>query len=173
MLFDYRGKHPRVHPSAFIAPTATLIGDVEIGEVKIRPVDLYVSKGYQQAGIVLLGDAFATSCPAAGTGCNKVFTDVERLCNVHIPRWLAVPGMGSDKIAAFYDDPIKRACDKFSAEKAFLLRSLSVETGLAWRAWRIGKFFAHSGKGALRRAGERLSIMSPRGHTAPARSGTS
>ncbi len=32
MLFDYRGKHPRVHPSAFIAPTATLIGDVEIGE---------------------------------------------------------------------------------------------------------------------------------------------
>jgi len=32
MLFEYRGKHPRVHPSAFIAPTACIIGDVEIGE---------------------------------------------------------------------------------------------------------------------------------------------
>ncbi len=32
MLCEYRGKYPRVHPSAFIAPTATLIGDVEIGE---------------------------------------------------------------------------------------------------------------------------------------------
>lgn len=30
--FDYRGKRPRVHPSAFIAPTAVLIGDVTVGE---------------------------------------------------------------------------------------------------------------------------------------------
>ena len=32
MLLEYRGKLPRVHPTAFIAPTATLIGDVEVGE---------------------------------------------------------------------------------------------------------------------------------------------
>src|SRR5580704_7835832 len=32
MLITYRGKTPNVHPSAFIAPTAVLIGDVEIGE---------------------------------------------------------------------------------------------------------------------------------------------
>lgn len=32
MLLEYRGKRPRVHPSAFIAPTAVLIGDVEVGE---------------------------------------------------------------------------------------------------------------------------------------------
>jgi carbonic anhydrase/acetyltransferase-like protein (isoleucine patch superfamily) len=32
MIIEYRGKRPRVHPSAFIAPTAVLIGDVEVGE---------------------------------------------------------------------------------------------------------------------------------------------
>ena len=58
-------------------------------------------------GVVLIGDAFSTSCPAAGTGTGKVFTDVERLCNVYIPRWLATPGMGADKIAAFYADPVR------------------------------------------------------------------
>ncbi|MBV8491811.1 MAG: gamma carbonic anhydrase family protein [Candidatus Eremiobacteraeota bacterium] len=31
MLIEYRGKRPKVDPSAFIAPTATLIGDVEVG----------------------------------------------------------------------------------------------------------------------------------------------
>ena len=31
MILTYRGKTPKVHPSAFIAPTATIIGDVEIG----------------------------------------------------------------------------------------------------------------------------------------------
>jgi carbonic anhydrase/acetyltransferase-like protein (isoleucine patch superfamily) len=32
MFIEYRGKSPKVHPTAFIAPTAVLIGDVEIGE---------------------------------------------------------------------------------------------------------------------------------------------
>ena len=46
----------------------------------------------RKAGVVLIGDAFATSCPAAGTGARKVLTDVERLCNVYVPKWLATPG---------------------------------------------------------------------------------
>jgi carbonic anhydrase/acetyltransferase-like protein (isoleucine patch superfamily) len=32
MIVTYRGKTPRIHPTAFIAPTAVLIGDVEVGE---------------------------------------------------------------------------------------------------------------------------------------------
>ena len=31
-LIAFRGRAPRVHPTAFIAPTAVLIGDVEVGE---------------------------------------------------------------------------------------------------------------------------------------------
>lgn len=30
--YDYRGRSPKVHPSAFIAPTAVLIGDVRVAE---------------------------------------------------------------------------------------------------------------------------------------------
>jgi carbonic anhydrase/acetyltransferase-like protein (isoleucine patch superfamily) len=29
-LFEFEGKRPRIHPEAFIAPTATLIGDVRV-----------------------------------------------------------------------------------------------------------------------------------------------
>ena len=32
VIIPYAGKTPRIHPSAFIAPTAVLIGDVEVGE---------------------------------------------------------------------------------------------------------------------------------------------
>ena len=122
------------------------------GRVQIRPVDLYVTAGHRQPGVVLVGDAFASSCPAAGTGALKVLTDVERLCNVHIPDWLATPGMATDKIAAFYDDPVKTACDEHSLEKAFWLRSFSTEPGALWQAHRRLKFFGHWGRGMLRQA---------------------
>lgn len=32
MLINYKGKVPKIHESAFIAPNATVIGDVELGE---------------------------------------------------------------------------------------------------------------------------------------------
>jgi carbonic anhydrase/acetyltransferase-like protein (isoleucine patch superfamily) len=32
MIRPFRGKHPQIHPSAYIAETAVVIGDVEIGE---------------------------------------------------------------------------------------------------------------------------------------------
>jgi len=134
-----------------------LTGEVEVRDVKVRPVDLYASTGYRQAGIALVGDAFATSCPAAGTGCNKVFTDVERLCNHHIPDWLASPGMEREKVFAFYDDAIKTACDRASEAKAFHLRALSTATGPSWRARRLVRFVGQLGRGALRGAHERLS----------------
>ena len=31
-IIPYGGKTPRIHPTAFVAPTAVLIGDVEVGE---------------------------------------------------------------------------------------------------------------------------------------------
>jgi 2-polyprenyl-6-methoxyphenol hydroxylase-like FAD-dependent oxidoreductase len=150
------------------APEATLIaslprlrrivGDFRIsGDIKIRPADLYVSSGHRQAGVVMIGDAFETSCPVTGTGTDKVFTDVERLCNLHIPAWLATDGMGADKIAAFYDDPVKTACDAWSAAKAYSFRSVSIDSGLYWRAQRWARFIAWLGEGVLRRLRNRLN----------------
>jgi 2-polyprenyl-6-methoxyphenol hydroxylase-like FAD-dependent oxidoreductase len=147
---------PREALQALVPSLCRLTGETEVSDVKIRPVDLVVSTSYRQAGIVLAGDAFATSCPAAGTGCNKVLTDVELLCNHHIPRWLASAGMGADKIAAFYDDPVKVACETFSRDKAFFLRALSTETGVRWRARRLMRFVGGAGVGAMRKMRARI-----------------
>lgn len=130
-----------------------ITGRAEVaGPVKIRPADLCLTSNYLQPGVVLVGDAFSTSCPAAGTGTSKVFTDVERLCNVHVPRWFATGGMGADKIAAFYGDPEKQSCDRHSLDKAFRLRSLSIDTGLRWRALRWVRFLGRLAIGSVRKA---------------------
>jgi 2-polyprenyl-6-methoxyphenol hydroxylase-like FAD-dependent oxidoreductase len=149
---------PREALQALMPSLYRLTGETEVSDVKIRPVDLVVSTNYRQAGIVLAGDAFATSCPAAGTGCNKVLTDVELLCNHHIPRWLASDGMGADKIAAFYDDPVKVACETFSRDKAFFLRALSTETSVLWRARRLMRFVGGAGVGAIRKMRTRVRM---------------
>lgn len=145
-------KTPEQALLALIPGLRKLTGDFTVaGDVKIRPADLYVTEGHRQAGVVLVGDAFGTSCPAAGTGTNKVFNDVERLCNVHIPQWLASDGIGEEKIVAFYDDPAKTACDAFSLNKAFYLRDLSVRTGPIWRGRRAARFLARLCIGAVKR----------------------
>jgi 2-polyprenyl-6-methoxyphenol hydroxylase-like FAD-dependent oxidoreductase len=142
-------------------------GDIEVvGPVKIRPADLYVTTGHVRSGVVLVGDAYSTSCPAAGTGTGKVFTDVERLCNHHIPRWLATPGMGEDKIAAFYADEVKVAYDRYSRERAFRVRDLSINPGLAWEAKRRLRYAAHVGLGIARRAHAAATRTVDAGHAA-------
>ncbi len=118
-----------------------MIGPFSIEKpIQIRPVDLYVSRGHFQPGLVLVGDAFATSCPASGNGVRKVITDVERLCNVYIPQWLATPGMDTEKIAAFYADPVKCACDRSSLNKALTLNAYSTDAAPIWRARRNARF---------------------------------
>jgi 2-polyprenyl-6-methoxyphenol hydroxylase-like FAD-dependent oxidoreductase len=146
---------PAATLNALLPRLRKLIGDFEItGDVRIRPADLHVSSGHRQPGVVLVGDAFETTCPVTGTGTDKVFTDVERLCNVHIPAWLATDGMDENKIAAFYDDPVKTACDAWSSAKAFNFRSVSIERGIYWQALRWARFIARLGDGLLRRLGD-------------------
>jgi 2-polyprenyl-6-methoxyphenol hydroxylase-like FAD-dependent oxidoreductase len=151
----------RPEPAMFDAmpDLAHVLGDVEVvGPVRVRPADLYVTRGHVQPGVVLVGDAFASSCPAAGTGADKVFTDVERLCNVHVPRWMATPGMGVDKIAQFYADPVKLACDRFSFGKAFSARSVSTDEGLPWAARRWARVIGRVAAGTARRALQRIPM---------------
>jgi 2-polyprenyl-6-methoxyphenol hydroxylase-like FAD-dependent oxidoreductase len=113
------------------------LGDFQVvGKVENWLMDLSAVDNYRRDGAVLIGDAFQTSCPAAGTGVSRLLTDVERLCTTHLPRWLATPGMGADKIAQFYDDPIKRAADARAARLADYRRSLTVDTGLGWEIHR-------------------------------------
>jgi hypothetical protein len=69
--------------------------------------------------------------------------------------------MGADKIAAFYADPVKLACDRHSLEKAFSLRSTSMDEGLSWRARRWVRFLARLAIGAVRRAVSPTPIEAP------------
>lgn len=131
----------------------TILGDFEVtSPIRVRPIDLYETTGYRQAGIVLVGDAFSSSCPAAGTGCSKVFTDVERLCNLYIPAWLSTEGMDREKIEAFYDDPEKQATDVHSMKSAHWLRLVSTDKSLRGRARRLKEIAGGYGRSLLEQA---------------------
>jgi 2-polyprenyl-6-methoxyphenol hydroxylase-like FAD-dependent oxidoreductase len=133
------------------APAATLqaalpdlhefIGDFEVVEkVDNWTMDLSVAENVDQHGVVLIGDAFQTSCPAAGTGVTRLLTDIDRLCNVHVPNWFASPGMDKEKIAQFYRDPVKRAADADAMRLAHYRRALTIDPSLRWNLQRRQHF---------------------------------
>jgi 2-polyprenyl-6-methoxyphenol hydroxylase-like FAD-dependent oxidoreductase len=167
-------KNPVETMNAALPRLRRITGEYAVaGDVKIRPADIYVSTGYRQPGVVLIGDAFAATCPVTGTGTDKVFTDVAQLCNVHIPAWLATEGMDENKIASFYDDPVKQACDAWSMAKGFSFRKVTIETGLYWRAQRWARFLAWFGEGCLRRMRNGISTGSNRRPHSPSSSSLS
>jgi 2-polyprenyl-6-methoxyphenol hydroxylase-like FAD-dependent oxidoreductase len=102
------------------------------GPVEARPVDLYVSENAAVDGVVAIGDAYQGSCPATGMGMVRLLTDIEQLCRFHLPRWLRTPGMGAEKVAAFYRDPVKQACDSKALHDSDYRRAVSTETSLIW-----------------------------------------
>ena len=85
-LFSFEGKHPRVHPSAFIAPTAVLIGDVTIEERASVWYNAVVRADFQP--IVVHRGANVQDCsvihvtPAGGTDVGPGAT-IGHLCMVH------------------------------------------------------------------------------------------
>jgi 2-polyprenyl-6-methoxyphenol hydroxylase-like FAD-dependent oxidoreductase len=103
--------------------------------VQTRALDLRTSTGTAVPGLVVVGDAFQTTCPSTGTGLSKVLTDVDVLLDSCIRDWLATPGMGEDKIAQYYADPRKRAMDARSLAMALKRRRVAVDIpDLNWRA---------------------------------------
>jgi 2-polyprenyl-6-methoxyphenol hydroxylase-like FAD-dependent oxidoreductase len=111
------------------------------GQVSIRPVDLVRVGAPQRPGIVLVGDAYSTSCPAAGTGANKVLTDVQRLCSTYIPSWLGKEQIEATDVASFTDPEGLR---RRSLKGAWFRISTGVMAGVAGVIW----FVAQSGRAA-------------------------
>ena len=120
------------------------------GGARLRLVDLYTTEALDQPGVVLIGDAHSSSCPAAGTGLDKVFTDVARLCGTHIPRWLAGGSAGVPQLRSFYADKEKVACDVWSLARAHHTRDAAVARSVLWRLRRRASFFGQVGVGLLR-----------------------
>jgi 2-polyprenyl-6-methoxyphenol hydroxylase-like FAD-dependent oxidoreductase len=105
----------------------------------------------QRPGVVLVGDAYSTSCPAAGTGVNKVLTDVHRLCSTYVPAWFGKETIESADVADFYADPVKVQCESDSLQKALWLRRVSTGTSMGLRSWRGARFVTQSAVGRMRR----------------------
>jgi len=134
----------RASPTETLAATlpgfTRAIGPLKVaGKVQNWIMDIGVARNVIQPGIVLIGDAFQTSCPAAGTGVSRLLTDLDRL-DVHVADWFKTPGMGPGKIAAFYNDPLKQAMDAHAIGLADFRRNFTVGTSLRWHARRQVQF---------------------------------
>ncbi len=107
-----------------------------VRKLEARSTDLYGVRGQVRPGVVLLGDAFHAPCPASGTGMTRILNDVDRLATLHIPQWMATPGMGRGKIAAFYADPEKRRVDAASVKRSLRGRATATSQSPYWRVRR-------------------------------------
>lgn len=135
---------------------ADFLGQMElVDHVQNWVMDLSIAENVDQDGIVLVGDAFQTSCPAAGTGVTRLLTDIDRLCHVLIPRWVETPGMGKEKIKDFYSDPIKQATDSEALHMARHRRSFTIDRSLRWQLYRRQHFARRRIAGWLSQAGVR------------------
>lgn len=121
------------------------LGDFRVTDkVQNWVMDLTVVEGHLQPGVVLIGDAFQTNCPAAGTGVARLLVDVDRLCTEYAPRWLATPGMGTEKISQFYSDPDKLAADQRSLKMAHFRQALTSRSDIGWDVRRRLHFLRRS-----------------------------
>ena len=124
------------------------------GRIDSWITDIVVADNHRQDGIVLIGDAFQTSCPAAGIGVSRLLSDVERLCHVHLPRWMRGGAFAASDLATFYDDPDKRAMDLYALQMADFRRGLTIGTDLGAQLARGFHF-------ARRRALHMVDALSP------------
>ncbi|HTW58523.1 MAG TPA: FAD-dependent monooxygenase [Terriglobales bacterium] len=108
-------------------------------KVEFGRVDLYRVDSDPKPGIVMIGDALQSACPATGMGLDKVLTDVDVLSEC-IPGWLATPGMGAEKLAGFYQHPRKLAMDTEALQRSQDHRRLAIDPSPRWR---IHRFLLH------------------------------
>jgi 2-polyprenyl-6-methoxyphenol hydroxylase-like FAD-dependent oxidoreductase len=128
------------------------------GRVEVRPTDLRRAADYERDGLVLVGDAFQTVDPAISVGMRRALFDVERLVSIHLPRWLATPGMGKEKISAFYKDRLKSSFDESSIRVSLYARAINTEESLTWIMRRVRRRVGRSGLHAIYKA--RIAALS-------------
>jgi len=122
-----------------------------VGPVRTRFVDLYTTQHPMRPGVVLLGDAFASSDPAAGNGFDKVWNDAYYFARECVPGWLAAPNLSEDSLLEFYAHPEKVACDTWCRERALQSRQVATSRRPYWVAHRLGAWGVQATRGLGRR----------------------
>lgn len=129
--------------AAVLPRLSRVIGDVRVSsKVHMCPIDLYRIATPALPGVVLIGDAFQSVCPATGTGLSKILADVEILCGRYVPRWLNTPRLEAQVIQRFYDDPAKAAVDHDSLARARYRKHVSLDASLRFRLHRQRSYAA-------------------------------
>ncbi len=100
------------------------LGDFTIEHVQCRPSDVAVARPHRRDGMVLIGDAYQTPCPAAGTGISRLLVDVERLA-IHATRWIAMDDTSAASLQSYHKDAVKRRSDRAAINEARFRRSVS------------------------------------------------
>ena len=128
-----------------------IIGKFKVSsKVEVFPITLDRAENHLQDGIVLIGDAYQSVCPATGTGLSKVLVDVDRLCNEYIPTWLKSSNFDSATIAQYYSDSVKRSSDQHSLNSADSQKQTAINPSLYWTYWRKKYFVRAVVRGVLR-----------------------
>lgn len=107
------------------------LGDFTVEQVQIRPSDIAIARQHHRDGIVLIGDAFQTPCPAAGTGISRLLVDVERL-TVHAAAWLGAGDTSALALQSYYNDAAKRRSDREALRIARFRRSITTNGSPLW-----------------------------------------
>lgn len=143
---------------------ASELGEFTIQHLQCRTSDVAVLRNHQRDGVVYIGDAYQTPCPAAGTGISRLLVDVERL-GVHVARWFAANDVSAASLQSYYDDPVKNRSDRAAIRVARFRRAVSTNGSLAWALRRQGisarrfiKYALYSLGGLLAQAGQVMPL---------------
>ena len=112
-----------------------LAGACEVGAADIRVTHLHRLVRPERPGLVVIGDAFQTSCPSTAFGVTRLLTDIRQLL-YRLPAWLQGQTVDADLIADFYADPAKTEVDRRALDAAERVRKAATETSPRWRLYR-------------------------------------
>jgi 2-polyprenyl-6-methoxyphenol hydroxylase-like FAD-dependent oxidoreductase len=116
-----------------------LDGAQPIGPVELRVMDLYAVEQPARDGVVLVGDARRTSCPASGTGVTRILHDAKLLTAAHLPAWFAADQFDAGRIGAFYAEPALEALDRSAHQRSLNGRRAATSRSAYWRLRRLAQ----------------------------------
>jgi len=152
------------------------LGDFTIEHLQCRVSDVAVARRHQRDGLVLIGDAYQTPCPAAGTGISRLLVDVERL-TVHATRWFAANDTSAEALRSYYNDAVKRRSDRAAIRVARFRRAISTNASPLWalqrqivKAKRFAKYILHSTRDLIVRSGQVMPRRAAKGSVPPRKS---
>jgi 2-polyprenyl-6-methoxyphenol hydroxylase-like FAD-dependent oxidoreductase len=161
-------RDPARELAAALPRLSRVIGDFRVSsKVHMCPIDLYRVATPALPGVVLIGDAFQSVCPATGTGLSKIVADVEVLCTRYVPRWLATPRLDAQAIQPFYDDPDKAAVDRDSLARARYRKRVSLDASVRFRLHRRRSYAALWASGQWDHLSALLARAIPERHARP------